>query len=174
MDIQRHQEFARRLVRGQNRIFRYIVSLLPHRTDAEEVFQHTCLTLWENWERYDLDLDFVPWACGIAHNHVRNFRRKAQNHQVMLDNSVIEQLSQRSLERVGHDGERQEALRTCLDKLPDDHRSAVEVYYGGTQSVQQMAENRSMTPNAVYKMLRRIRAALRECIERQLAGEVAT
>jgi len=173
MDTEKHHRFARRLIKNQNRIFRYVVSLAPTRADAEEIFQQTCMTLWENWERYSPELDFVPWACGIAHNHVRNFRRKAQNQQVVLDDSIIEQLHQRSLMRLKTDDGRQEALRVCLAKLPTDQREAVEGYYAGVRSVRELADGRAMTRNAVYKMLRRIRAALRECIKRQLAKESA-
>ncbi|MFN5198325.1 MAG: sigma-70 family RNA polymerase sigma factor, partial [Planctomyces sp.] len=96
MDSTQHQQFAERVVRNQQRIFRYIVSLVPNRADADELFQQTCLTLWESWERYDMSLDFVPWACGIAHNHVRNFYRKRQNSQVHLDADVVEMLATRS------------------------------------------------------------------------------
>jgi RNA polymerase sigma-70 factor (ECF subfamily) len=45
MDADQHQQFAQRMVRNQQRVFAYIVSLVPNRADAEELFQQTCLTL---------------------------------------------------------------------------------------------------------------------------------
>jgi len=173
MDSAKHQQFAERVVRDQHRVFRYIVSLVAQRADAEELFQQTCLTLWENWERYDPALDFVPWACGIAHNHVRNFYRKRQKSQVQLDADVVELLAERSLERQQHEDERLAALRLCLNELPERSRSIIECYYGG-RSVRQIAHRRSATPNAIYKLLDRVREALHDCVSLRIAGEASS
>src|SRR5210317_848815 len=114
MDAKQHQQFAQRMVRNQQRMFAYIVSLVPNRADAEELFQQTCLTLWEHWERYDMSLDFVPWACGIAHNHVRNFFRKRQNSQIQLDADVLEMLAMRSQQMQQRESDQAAALRECM------------------------------------------------------------
>ena len=71
-----HEQFAERFVRSQDRIYAYVVTLLPNRTDAEEVFQQTSLVLWKKWQQFDPSRDFVAWACGIAHHEVQNFLRK--------------------------------------------------------------------------------------------------
>lgn len=169
MDIHQHQQFAERLVRSQQRVFRYIVSLVPNRADAEELYQQTCLTLWEYWERYDPALDFLPWACGIAHNHVMNFRRKRQNSQVQLQQDVIEHLAERSLDRQQKDGNRLEALQECLQQLNERSRGVIEGYYGG-RSVEQLAEQFRASSNAIYKQLDRVRKALHDCVTQRLAG----
>jgi RNA polymerase sigma-70 factor (ECF subfamily) len=169
MDADRHQQFAERVVRNQQRVFRYLVTLVPNRADAEELFQQTCLTRWENWERYDTALDFVPWACGIAHNHVRNFHRKRQNSQVLLDADVVELLSERAQEMQRSEDDKLAALRNCLAALTEGNRKLVEAYYGG-RTVQELAALRAATPNAVYKMLHRIRETLHDCILLRLSG----
>lgn len=175
MDVEKHQEFARRLVQHQHRVFRYVVSLVPNRADAEEIFQQTCLTLWENWEQYDCSLDFVPWACGIAYNQFRNHSRKLETQQLLLDEAVVEQLQQLSMERQQQQPDvRKDALRDCLAELNQDQRAVLESYYSGLQTVEEIAEHRSSTRNAVYKMLRRIRAALRDCIASRLAEETTS
>jgi RNA polymerase sigma-70 factor (ECF subfamily) len=169
---QSQQEFARRLVCDQDRVFRYIVSLVARRADAEEIFQQTCLTLWEQWDRFDPTLDFLPWACGIAHNHTRNFRRKMENQQVMLDQSVMEQLSERHEERLCHTGnDRRSALLACLRRLPEEQRAILDAYYSQCETIDQIARRTASTPNAIYKLLGRVRTALRACIHRRIAGE---
>jgi RNA polymerase sigma-70 factor (ECF subfamily) len=169
MDAARHQQFAERMVRNQQRVFRYVVMLVPNRADAEELFQQTCLTLWENWERYDAALDFVPWACGIAHNHVRNFLRKRQNRQVTLEADVVDLLAECRAEYPAGDDDKLAALRLCLQRLPADNRALVEAYYGG-RTVDELAAGRSATPNAVYKLLHRLRQSLHECVTHRLAA----
>jgi RNA polymerase sigma-70 factor (ECF subfamily) len=173
MDAEQHRQFAERLVRNQQRVFRYVVSLVPNRADAEELFQQTCLTLWECWERYDPALDFFPWACGIAHNNVRNFRRKRQNAQPLLQADVLEILARRSLELRQREDDRLAALQDCLAALTGGNRGVIEGYYGG-RTVQEIAEQRSASPNAIYKMLDRIRATLHDCVSMRLAGGEAS
>lgn len=168
MDVDRHRQFAERVVRNQQRVFGYIVSLTPNRADAEELFQQTCLTLWESWERYDPSLDFVPWACGIAHNHVRNFLRKRQNSQVQLDADIVERLAQRSAERQRGECDRAAALRECLDELSERQRGVIQSYYGG-MSVEELATQRGSSGNAIYKLLHRVRETLHGCVGRRLA-----
>jgi len=173
MDATQHQLFAEGVVRNQQRVFRYVVSLVPNRADADELFQQTCLTLWENWERYDMSLDFVPWACGIAHNHVRNFYRNRQNAQVQLEADVVEMLALRSGQLRQHEDEKLAALRTCLDGLTERNRGVVENYYGG-MTVPEIAAQRASSANAIYKLLDRVREALHDCVALRLAGGAAS
>lgn len=172
MDVNRHQQFSELLVRNQHRVFRYLVSVVPNRADAEELFQQACLTLWEHWDRYDPALDFVPWACGIAANHVRNFHRKRQNAQVQLDADVLEILLERSAELQRSVADRAAALQDCLDELPARSRAVIDGYYGG-RSVAEIAATQESSANAVYKLLDRVRWLLHECVSARLAAEGA-
>jgi RNA polymerase sigma-70 factor (ECF subfamily) len=170
MDQELHALFAERFVRNENRIYRYVFSLLPRRSEAEELFQETSLTLWKTWDRYDPKVEFVSWACGIAHNLVRNHLRKRKNQPcLLLDDQVLEQLAERRLLEDGALEERRRILRSCLDKLPERQRHLVEEVYGGDRSMKAIAGETDQTPNAVYKHLRRIRALLSDCIDRQVA-----
>jgi RNA polymerase sigma-70 factor, ECF subfamily len=74
--------FAEQLTRDQHRIFAYIVTLVANRDDAEDIFQDACLVLWEKWKEYDSRRSFFGWACGVAHNKVRNKLRTSQTATV--------------------------------------------------------------------------------------------
>lgn len=162
MDL--HSLFAERFVRNENRVYRYVFSLLPRRAEAEEIFQETSLTLWKTWERYNPDVDFAAWACGIAHNLVRNHLRKRKTQpRVLVDEQVLDQLAERRLTEDAGLEERRQLLRSCLERLPGRQRRLVEEVYSGDRSMKEIAEGARQTPNAVYKLLRRIRAALIEC-----------
>src|ERR1700722_10832150 len=97
-----HDQFVEGYLRSQDRIYAYVVSLLPNRADAEDVFQQTSLILWKKWQQFDPTRDFVTWACGIAHFEVRNFLRKQQDKpgiaRVYLSEDVLEEVSQVRLE----------------------------------------------------------------------------
>ena len=53
MDSVRHDRFARAFLQCQERVYGYIVTMLPNRHDAEDVFQQTSLILWQKWDQFD-------------------------------------------------------------------------------------------------------------------------
>ncbi len=164
-----HDHFAELFVRHQARVYRYIVMLVPNRSDAEDLFQETNLTLWKKWDQYEHGRPFLPWACGIALNHVRNFRRKRRDVPVAFDEGLFHKLSRLRLEEDEVLRRRQEALAGCLETLPPRHRGVIEQYYGRAGTIKSVAERQGRSPTAVYKMLERIRNVLHECINRRVA-----
>ena len=64
-----------------------------------------------------------------------------------------------------------EALRKCLDRLTDRQRRAIDLRYAEKRSRAEMARQLDMTENGVKSLLRRIRAALGDCVQRRLNME---
>ena len=172
MDQQKHDEFAECLFRNQHRVFGYILALVPNRDDADEVFQQTCLTLWKNWEWFDRSREFFPWACGFAHNQIRHYYRSNVRSRVQLDTDVVESLAEPASD-FQQGGHYFEALRECLGRLPERSHRAIEAFYGG-QPVSSVAQKLNSTSNAIYKLLRRVRVLLRDCVLERLAAEAST
>ncbi len=168
VDSKRHEEFGELFVRNQNRLYRYICSVIPNRADAEELFQQTNLTLWKTWDRFDPSRRFLSWACGIAHNHIRNFLRKKQTKQVMLSQEILEQLIEARMEHDDLFEQRKQALAGCLEKLAPHQRQLIDRCYTSDDTIKDTANSSGQTPNAIYKRLRRIRAALYDCVSRSL------
>ena len=167
-----HGQFVERFVRSQDRIYAYVVTLLPNRTDAEEVFQQTSLVLWKKWQQFDPRRDFVAWACGIAHHEVRNFLRKHKDRgRVSLSEDVLAEVARVRLEMHDVLEARRHALRHCLGLLEQGHRELLERCYAGKDSIKAIAESLGQPPNAVYMTLKRLRRALFDCINRTLAAE---
>ena len=171
MDPGRHERFVELFIRNQHRVYRYILSLVPVHADAEEIFQQTSLTLWSIWELFDPSRDFVRWSCGIAHIHIRNYLRKRPNRHLLLSEDVLDQLAELRLNHESALDVRRHALTGCLEKLPPSDRSLVERCYGGDETIRNTADEMGVTPNVLYKSLRRIRGWLYECVTRMIARE---
>ena len=101
MDVnQQHDRFVEQFVRSQDRIYAYVVTLLPNRADAEEVFQQTSLLLWKKWQQFDPSRDFVRWGCGMAHLEVANFLRKHRDRgRIYPSEEVLAGIAQTRLEQ---------------------------------------------------------------------------
>ena len=93
MDSHRQEQFARAFLQYQDRLYGHIVLMLPNRHDAEDVFQQTSLILWKKWDEFDWGGDFLAWACGIAHNEVRNFLRHRGRDRLVLSDKLLDDLA---------------------------------------------------------------------------------
>ncbi len=99
--------FGVALVPVQSRLYRYMPVWCPARADAEDLFQKSLLTAWQERQKFDASLDLFAWLCGIARNHVRHHYRSLQRSRVMIDQQIVEQLAARLLETDRHFQDRQ-------------------------------------------------------------------
>ena len=161
--------FITLLLANQSRVYRFLFTLVPRREDVEDLFQQTCLTLWQQRAKYDPEKgEFASWACAIAHNHVRNFRRRESSRHTLLSEEVADLLLTDREARGRFSEECHRALQHCLNQLPPHQRALVEEGYreGPLKST---AARAGRSVNALYKSLRRIRAILHDCMLRVLA-----
>jgi RNA polymerase sigma-70 factor (ECF subfamily) len=166
--------FNAQVFSNQERVFRFILTLVPNFSEAEDLLQQTLMTLWMTWDRFDPAQDFFRWACGIAHNHVRNYVRKRRTSAQWcssFSNQLLEQLARERQELDCVLERRRQALQQCLCKLSPTERDLVARCYGETETIKGVADNAGQSSNAVYKQLRRIRAQLYVCISRLLGDK---
>lgn len=171
MDDDRRRRFTAEFVRSQHRVFGYIVTLVPNRSDAEEVFQQVCLILWEKWDQYDSARDFVRWACGIAWNVVQNHRRKSSAVEQLHDEELLAALAATHTQHEAWLDARRRALPGCLDKLLPEQRQLVEGCYLSGKPIVAMSAQLGISPAALTMRLQRIRKQLFDCLTRAVAWE---
>ncbi len=161
----------RRFAETNHRIHAFIATLLPHRADADDVFQKTSVILWRKFGEFDPATDFVAWACRVAQLEVHNFHRVERRRPVVFDDALISQLAEERMTVEPRLLLRREALQFCLEKLPADNRRLVEKCYAEHGNIHQAAQLLGQSVHTLYKKLSRIRKSLRECVERQLVEE---
>lgn len=171
-EAQQHEAFVRLFARHVDEIQAYIGTLLPQAADADEVFQQTSLTLWRKFPEFRADGNFAAWACGVAFNLVRNFRRVESRRPVFLVNDeVLELIGQTRQAVAAQLAPRREALTDCLEKLPHGDRELVDRCYGSSGELKDVAAELGRSTNALYKRLKIVRRLLFDCINRTLAAE---
>lgn len=169
---ERRAAFARVFAQHDRWLFGYLVTLLGSPALAEEVFQEVCVVVWREYDKFDVNTNFMKWAGAVAHNQVRKFRREQAKQQRMLSDGVVDLLAAEAVTRSDLLEARRLALHGCLQKLAASDRELVEHCYSDTASTMRaVAEALGRPANTVYKALNRIRRALHACIERQLSAE---
>ncbi len=167
------QEFLRTYLAHQQPLFRFILTFVPKFEDAEDLFQQTSVTLWSKRTEFDGVRDYGPWARGIAYNHIRNHWRNAAEGLVLLGDDLLEQLAARYESRNERWRGLEAALERCLGKLPSAHRELIERCYRDRGEVGRIATERARSSDSIYRLLRRIRGGLSECVNRELSASEA-
>lgn len=157
--------FNELFLRHQKDVFAYVLTLVPDRNDAADVYQQTCLSLLEKQAEYDARRPFFPWACGFAFNEVRRFRRDHGRERTQLDDEVIEMLADVQFRSASQMDTQLDLLEKCLAALPDDKREMLMRCYAYHGGMRDLAAMLGVDPNTLYKRLERIRKLLMECME---------
>lgn len=138
---------------------------------TEEVVQATLVRAFHGLAGFRRDGRPMAWLKGIARNvlreELRRLGRMRTDATALLDQAVATDLLALIDEEVT---DRQEAeaaaLRSCLAALPAESRAIVEQKYQQALPVAQIARRNERSEAAIAGVLRRARAALRNCLRR--------
>lgn len=167
-------DFLKAFLAINSRLQAYVSALVPQSVDAEEVFQRTCLVLWEKWPNFDASKEFLPWAFGVARIEARLYQTAQGRNSEILEESAAYALAE-SVERGASQlEERLDALQTCLGRLSRDNRSLLERCYSQSKKLHEIAVEGGMSPAALYQRLKRLREILHDCIDRALVAGQST
>jgi RNA polymerase sigma-70 factor, ECF subfamily len=166
-DPTRYDEFVDLLQRSTGRILAYIHALLLDWNDAEDVFQDSCVVLWQKFDEFQPGTNFVAWALRIAQNKALDFRKgRARRHALWKPEVQQALLTDVAQPQAGGEEAGLDALSGCMDKLDDGDRQLIQRCHGDGVPVRQIADQMGRSPQSVHNSLRRIRLVLLECIRR--------
>jgi RNA polymerase sigma-70 factor (ECF subfamily) len=166
--MQQRQEFLSAFLTHQAGIRAFVRPLVPDAHAADDIFQEIALVLWENFDRYEQDRPFLPWARGIAWNKVLKARAQANRLPSPFSPEILEHLVTLMDAQDDRASDAQSALEQCLKQLPDSSRSMLTQRYAHELSLERIAEKLGKSPAAIHMTLSRLRKRLRECIETRL------
>tara|TARA_B100000959_G_C14760617_1_gene533186 strand:- start:153 stop:719 length:567 start_codon:yes stop_codon:yes gene_type:complete len=166
-------ELVQLLMKYQRRIFAYVHTMVPARSDAEDILQDACVTICEKFEEFESGTNFYSWACQIAYWKVRAARKKFATSKVLFNQEVMDVVCETHGEMVKELDVRHEALANCLQKLNDRDRRMVLTRYESGNNVSQAAQACGRTIQGAYKALTRIRKALFDCVSFEMSLDQA-
>lgn len=169
--MDRTTEFVQQLTDAQRRLYAFILSLMVHPDDAEDVLQEVNLVLWQKSGEFQPGTSFDAWAYKVAHLQVLAYRKRVQRQRVLLDDALLARIADVARDEMASVEDRRRALWQCLQKLPSQQREMIRLRYSPGGSVQAIADALKRSVGAISQSLYRIRGQLLECIERQQASE---
>ena len=160
-------------VRAQGPVANYLATLVPDAHACDDLLQEVALACLQGFGTFDRDRPFIPWALGIARNKVlMRWRGLARAPALARDPELLENLSRISEEIDDELDQRERALQQCLGEVKGRAWELLERAYHRDQQPQTIADELGLQASHVRVLLTRIRASLRECIDRRLPKSV--
>jgi RNA polymerase sigma-70 factor (ECF subfamily) len=165
--------FLRLFLQNERRLYAYILTLLPHRADADDILQEASLVMWDKFDENNPPGDFAAWGCRIAYFKVLDFVKKNQRSRIRFSQAMLERVAETALEQAAtlQLDERRAALTGCVEKLSPRDRDLLVLRFADGATTQSTAVQAGRSVEAVYKALSKIRQALFDCVTRALARE---
>jgi RNA polymerase sigma-70 factor (ECF subfamily) len=163
------ERFIELYSRFQPRIFLFILSLIPNRTDAEDVLSETSLVLWRKFPEFEPGTDFRAWAFEIASRRAKAYWEKSGQQKMRPSDAFLKRVAEAAGTMPDDRQARLEALERCKGKLPSQDQDLLRRRYQPSATAASVAAAVGRSEGGVHKAVARIRQALLECITRTLA-----
>ena len=167
--MDRQEEFLTLFLQDQGAVRAFIGSLVRDAHAREDLLQEVALVLWRQFDEFDRSRSFGAWARGIAAKKLLQRWGQAGRWPSPLAPEVVEAVQQAYDRAAEDDTAEAEALRLCLDQLPEKSRSLLALRYERSLKLHQIAEHLHATTDSIHKALSRIRTRLQACVERRVA-----
>jgi RNA polymerase sigma-70 factor, ECF subfamily len=169
----KNKAFLRLFLQNERRLYAYVLTLLPHRADADDVLQEASLVMWDKFDPDRPPDDFTAWGCRIAYFKVLDFYKKGHRGKVRFSQALLERVAETAVEHSAtlQLDARRDALAGCIEKLSPRDRDLLARRYTPGATTQSTSQEVGRSVEAVYKALARVRHALFECAQRSLARE---
>lgn len=167
--------FVRLFARHELALRNYARLILPDWTAVDDVLQNASVTMWEKRTQLRDESGFLPWGKVIVRHKCLNAIAKLRRDRLVLDQNVLELIAREDESEAEAEKlvEVQRSLAECLAELAPERRELVLAPYHGAGAVKVLAEQGEKTPNALYKIIGRLRARLSQCVESKLRLELS-
>lgn len=167
------EQFMRLYANSYSRIFRFILTLIPCRNDADEIMQETSLILWRKFDEYQSEGSFTRWACGIARFEVLRLMERKKRFAALFDEQLLNQIASTRARCEELLEIRREFLAQCKRQLPEKDLYLLQLIYESEHGAKTASSIMDQPLSTIYRHLDRIRNTLFRCIERKMNAEDA-
>ena len=151
----------------------YARSLLGSYSAADDVVQEAMLVVIKKYDQFQEGTSMLAWCRSIVRIEVlrakQRYRRERTLAERLLDDAIDAAFDEFHTIRQRDETESwREALRRCLERVPDRGQGVLRARFADELSYQQIGERLGMTIEAVRKALFRLRKQVRSCVEASL------
>jgi RNA polymerase sigma-70 factor, ECF subfamily len=161
------------------RVRAYLGCNLTDKSVVDDLAQEVFFSAYRTLNTYKGDVPLGTWLVGIARNRLMTYLRteaRRQHRNSTLQSAIAEwrtaEVGARPPESADED-KRISALALCLKKLPGVSAELIRDYYFNGRSSEELSQRLGKQAGVLRMTIRRIRQALRRCVEESMAVEKA-
>ncbi|WP_298881442.1 sigma-70 family RNA polymerase sigma factor [uncultured Polaribacter sp.] len=187
MTNQNNQHYITKVINGDTNAFAYLVDeyknmvyslaykMTKNKEEAEEISQDTFIKAFKNLSKFKGDSKFSTWLYRIAYHTSLDAikKNKKNNSNVEINEFTFNQIQ--SVENILEGIERKERsiiLSGCLDKLPEEERSIIWMFYYDELSLKEITEITDFSEANLKVKLHRARKKLLAIVEENVEPEI--
>lgn len=155
----------------QESVWRIAAAMLRDRSATENLMQQVFVDAYLHLDQYELGTDFGAWIRTVARNRLRKELRTAAREDRRLASfreRLAERLKAEANDRTDDSDAYMAALRGCRELLTTRDAMLLKQRYESGMSFEAIAVKQGQSPEAVQRMISRIRFRLRDCIQNKL------
>jgi len=168
LDNKQQIRFTQLWTEAQPAVASYVRAVVRDSHVAKDVVQETALVLLRKFEQWDSSRDFLPWALSFAKFELLAHRRDAARSRLVLDDTLLDAITDAWPSVVAELDDEQSALQECLEALAPKAREIVRLRYLDELRMPQVADRIGSTAGAAHVAMMRIRRQLQDCVSRRL------
>ena len=163
-----------------DRMYSWALHKTSSKETAEDLVQETFLAAVQSFDRFIGDSNPKTWLFSILNNKINDHYRNSYRKPTIDDNVIFEmpfdsddkwksdQRPQQWAEDTEHildNVEFQKTLQNCMEKLPGNWYSAIQLKFMEELNGEQICQELGITNTNFWQILHRAKLHLRKCIE---------
>lgn len=181
------QLYINKVINGDTNAFSYLVDsyknmvyslafkMTKNREEAEEISQDTFIKAYKNLSKFKGDSKFSTWLYRIAYHASLDNIKKNKNNYSTFDINEITYNQIKSVDNILEGIERKERaklIEACLNKLTDDERSIIWMFYFDELSLKEIMAVTDFSEANLKVKLHRARKKLLAIVEENVEPEM--
>lgn len=171
------ERFISLLARSEHSLAVYVMALVGHPQDADDILQQGKLVMWRSFSSFQQGTNFHAWARKVLFHQILSYRKRKKRDRLVLSDELL---------AIAHSGLEEHPLletsaatllKGCLERLSPENKAILQQRYFDDQSVEAISDSTGRTVEAVYRLLSRLRSRIGDCLEqaqkRQQFSEVS-
>jgi RNA polymerase sigma-70 factor (ECF subfamily) len=160
-------EYSQKLTSIQKSLYGFILSMVPNRSEAEDILQETNLILCQKANEYDPSGHFQGWAFKIARFQVMKHMTKVKRSKLQFSNELIEEVAAEEFDSRKMQAT-QKALAICYELLPKSMQLIANLRFKQDESLKFISKSVNRPLGAISSTLYRVRQKLVDCVQEKV------
>ncbi len=134
--------------------------------DAKDCVINIFEELVSKLKKYEVD-NFKGWLYQLSKNHCLMKLRAGKKNPVNIDADIVHLSENNHLDTVMEKEQNLNSMEFCIEQLPDEQKTAVQLFYLQEKCYKEIAETTNTDINKVRSFIQNGRRNLKICMEKQ-------